>query len=72
MNTEQFSHHLEDFLAVLILVAIESSIDLSFAPCGQNPDDILIAVVLVLDFLMDQLSFLLCQCHVHLVSFIPV
>ena len=70
MNSLAF--HLEDFLAVIILITIEGSIDLWFAPCGQNPYEIFIIVMLVLDFLMNQLSLLLCQCHVYLFPFVPV
>ena len=49
--------YLSDGKFMVFSVAIEGGIELSLASCGQNPNDFITVVSLVLDGLMKNISF---------------
>ena len=49
--------HLVDWVAKCIVVIIECSKQLSFAPSGEDSDDLIITVRLALDLLMKYFGF---------------
>lgn len=65
---------LVDVIPIVVLVAIESCIDLWLAPSGQDPDEIVIVVMIVFDLVTEYLGFRLSEVHVHhlMISLIPV
>lgn len=56
----------------LIIVTIECCKQLSFAPCSENPDDLIITVSPIIDLLMEYLGFRVCQRCIHLRAIIAV
>lgn len=62
--------YLGNGISKLIVVVIESCIQLCLAPGSDDPDELLIIVVFVFDFLMKYLGLSFCQWHVHLIPLI--
>uniref|UniRef100_K3Y0K3 Uncharacterized protein n=1 Tax=Setaria italica TaxID=4555 RepID=K3Y0K3_SETIT len=64
--------HLVDWVAKCIVVIIECSKKLSFAPSREDSDDLIITISLVMDLLMKYFGFRVCQPCVDLWSIIAV